>query len=345
MKIKKYAALTLSAVVLTFALSPAALAAEDGRELIPMGCTVGIQINMGGIIVVGLTTVGEKNEESPAGRAGIMPGDLIVRLGANEVTKSDEFLKAMTQLDGSDVSVTILRGDKKIQYTVTPVKGDDGAYKLGLWLRDGVAGIGTVTFVDPETGAYGALGHGINDMDSGAIIPVGDGNILDASIVSVKKGEVGSPGEICGCYDSENHRGKILINSECGIFGIMDEGSIDSSKTALPAAEEAEINLGKATILANVSGEEICEYEIEVTRVYRNAESGKSMMISVTDPRLIEETGGIVQGMSGSPIIQNGKIIGAVTHVLVNDPTRGYGISIQDMLEVSDETTALDKAS
>lgn len=314
-----------------------ALAAE--KELVPMGCTVGIQMNMEGVLVVGLSDIQTADgEQSPSRHAGIVPGDVIKRLDDTEIKTADDFVAFIAGLTSDEVTISVLRNDKDYEFKVKPAQSKEGTYQLGLWLRDSVTGIGTVTFYDPDSGMYGALGHSISDAETGILVPLGDGEILDSTVVEVKKGECGNPGELCGYFDSKHSRGDIILNTDCGIFGVVYDGDqmADRLADALPVASEDEIQLGKASILANVDGKEVCEYEIEVGRVYKNEDSGRCLMLTVTDSRLLEQTGGIVQGMSGSPIIQNGKLIGAVTHVLVSDPTKGYGISIEKMLELTE---------
>ena len=340
------AAFMLSMVLTTFSLASGAAAAERQRELIPMGNTIGIQMNTKGVLVVGLTSVGENAEDiSPAGRAGVLPGDVIIKLGSREINSAQDFLAAVAELDEGDISITIKRGEKVAQYAVSPQKNAEGNCQLGLWLRDSVTGIGTVTFYDPETGIYGALGHPISDVDTGVIMPLGSGSIMDSTVVEVHPGKSGTPGELCGSFDNTGSRGSILQNTESGIFGLMQKGLNFDDRQLMPVAGENEIVLGEAKILANVRGKEIREYSIEVERVYRNDASGRSMMITITDPELLELTGGIVQGMSGSPIIQNGKLVGAVTHVLISDPTRGYGISVEHMMETAENRIKLSNAA
>lgn len=223
--------------------------------------------------------------------------------------------------------MTIERGGKAKQLNITPAQDADGAWKLGLWLRDGVSGVGTLTFYDPETGVYGALGHSISDEATGEALPLGDGGIYKAQIVGIVPGEVGAPGQLDGKTDCTKFLGDIRINCGCGIFGKADFDG--------PTLETGEFETGKATIRCTLSGEETREYGIEIKKVYSSAE-GATVMLTVTDPELLAQTGGIVQGMSGSPIIQNGKLVGAVTHVFVNDPTSGYGVSIRDMLKTAE---------
>ena len=242
---------------------------------------------------------------------------------------------AAAELDGSDVSVTLERGGKLIQYTVSPALASSGEWRLGLLLRDGVAGIGTVTYYDPSTGLYGALGHSINDAESGAVLPLGGGVITEAAVSGVLPGRAGKAGELHGVFDTSAEIGTVLLNTEQGIFGRTREWA---GRRPIPAAEEGQIADGPAVILANVSGDETAEYDVTI------AKSGDKLLVTVTDPELLSATGGIVQGMSGCPIIQDGKLVGAVTHVLVNDPTRGYGIPIYSMLRASEACTRSEAA-
>lgn len=309
--------------------------ALEAAELVPVGDTVGIEIKMNGVMVVEAGDVETaEGTRSPARSAGILPGDLIMSVNGRTVATAAEFLSAAAGLDGSPVTLTAMRGGQEVRFSVTPAKTADGAWQLGLWLRDGVSGIGTVTFYDPASGTYGALGHGINDLQSGELMPIGNGSIVDAEVVDVVRGQEGCPGELCGHIEKTKLLGSLESNTLCGIFGHAEENCFPC-EGALPVATSGEVVLGGAKILSNVTGSEIEEYDVEISRIYRGDEDVRSMMLTVTDPDLISATGGIVQGMSGSPIIQNGKIIGAVTHVLVSDPTRGYGIFIENMLNAA----------
>jgi stage IV sporulation protein B len=263
----------------------------------------------------------------------VKAGDVITRVGKTRITSGDILKDVLKKLDGAPVAVQVARGGETVQITVTPHRTGEGEYSFGLMVRDGVSGIGTVTFYDPETGAYGALGHSVSDGETGLLLPLRDGTITRASVTDVAKGRSGTPGQLHGAFDFERKLGSITVNSDCGIFGVLSDGDA-IQRAALPAAEDSELHTGAATILSNVSGSEVKEYQAEITRVYTGAEAvGRSMLVTVTDPALLEQTGGIVQGMSGSPIIQDGKLVGAVTHVLINDPTKGYGVSIGKMLE------------
>jgi stage IV sporulation protein B len=212
---------------------------------------------------------------------------------------------------------------------------DDKKYHIGLWVRDSTAGIGTLTFYDPKTSAFGALGHGITDIDTGLLMPVDSGEIIESSILGIKVGKSGVPGELKGVFIEDMRLGTIENNSEFGIYGKLSDNAANKITGKLyPIGLRSEIKEGPAVILSNIDGKSIAEFEIEIQKVSRqNINGSKGMIIKVTDQKLLEATGGIVQGMSGSPIIQNGKIIGAVTHVLVNDPTKGYGIFIEGMLK------------
>ena len=328
-------------VICVFSQSVPAFATQE-RMLVPMGCTMGIQMYTDGVLVVGLSATQNGQAPSPAAIAGIIPGDLITALGEKKISSADEFKAEMGKLTGESISITVRRGNETLQMTVEPnVKS--GAPELGIWLRDSVSGIGTMTFYDPQTGMYGGLGHGINDFETGVIMPLGRGDIFNCTVIEIKKGCPGAPGELCGDFSGRSTCGSILKNTGFGIFGKLNSNLSDVTK-AIPAADDDEIELGKAMVLANIEGTKNEEFEIEITRVYRGNTDGRSLMISVKDKKLLEKTGGIVQGMSGSPIIQNGKLIGAVTHVMVNDPTKGFGVSIEKMLNETGDLS-LDKAA
>ena len=299
-----------------------------------MGNAVGISMEADGALVVGIPEYLGDGAPSPARSAGFAVGDIVTHINSKRVCCNEEIRDALTQSSGKSVTVTVTRGKKTVDITVTPHINAEGRAELGLWLRDAVAGIGTVTFYDPETGVYGALGHSVSDTETGILIPLRTGTILKSSVTDVAQGKIGFPGQLHGTFNAENVVGNLVKNSPNGIFGQVLSPEFVSGREAIPVADIREIHTGPATILSNVSGTEVCEYTVEITRLYSGSEAaGRSMMLTVTDPRLIEQTGGIVQGMSGSPIIQDGKLIGAVTHVLINDPTRGYGLAIEKMLD------------
>jgi len=295
------------------------------QEVLLGGQVVGIHVGMKGVLVAGLSPV-ENGEcgASPAELAGIEQGDIITGLDGKPLENAAQLIDRVTQLDGKPVKLTVRRGDKELRFTVQPVKAAEGQWMMGMWLRDSISGIGTLTFCDPVSGVYGALGHSISDAETGLEISLSHGEVCDAEIVSVSRGTAGTPGELNGAADMGKVLGSIDGNTDHGIFG--------KAFTALGShsMEVGKIHTGRASIVSTVAGRQAQEYGVEINRVYHDSE-GEHVMLSVTDPTLVEKTGGIVQGMSGSPIIQDGKLVGAVTHVFVNDPTRGYGVSIQDM--------------
>jgi len=314
------------------ALSGPALAAE---MLVPVGQVVGIQMDVEGVLVAGMSQVETaEGPVSPAAEAGIREGDTILAVEGWAVTSAREFLERMELRCGEETELTVKREGQTRQIRVCPVREIDGACRLGLWLRDGIAGVGTVTYIDPETGAYGALGHGVNDPETGLLLPLDAGELCRARIVDVMPGKTGEPGELCGCFEPAAVVGTVEENTACGIFGVMN-GSFRCGGPALPVAGEEEIRPGAAVILSCVDGQSVTEYDVEICPAGIIAGDGRDLIIQVTDPALLALTGGIVQGMSGSPIIQDGKLVGAVTHVLVNDPTKGYGILIENMLEAA----------
>ena len=321
MTIKKIIA-AMTALVLCLMLSAAALA----ESLVPGGGAVGIRMTTDGVVVAGISEVETPDgKRSPAADAGLKKGDVITRLGGSDIATAQDFKAALSALDGSKTTVTFERGGKQRQQNITPAQDTDGAWKLGLWLRDGISGVGTLTFYDPATGVYGALGHSISG-DDGEALPLGEGGIYGAEIVGIVQGTPGAPGQLDGRTDAAEFLGDIRINCGCGIFGTAD---FDGD-----TMETGEFETGPAAIRCTLEGSRMQEYGIEIRKVYSSSE-GTTVMLTVTDPELIALTGGIVQGMSGSPIIQNGRLVGAVTHVFVNDPTSGYGVSIGDMLRMA----------
>ena len=317
---------TVITALFSLAVAAALTTAAWAQELVVGGQAVGIQVGTKGVLIAGLTQVETANgSKSPAQDAGLKKGDLIVEMGGESIAKASELIDRVTELDGRPAELTVQREKKTLRVTVQPVESSEGQWMMGMWLRDGVSGIGTLTFCDPATGIYGALGHSISDADTGLEMPMDEGSITDAEIVSITKGLPGAPGELNGCADMGRVLGSIDGNTAHGIYGRM--------YTALGTRrlETGNITTGPATIVSTVSGRQPEEYDVEINRIYRDA-GGEHVMLTVVDSELCARTGGIVQGMSGSPILQGGRLVGAVTHVFVNDPTRGYGVSIQDML-------------
>jgi len=307
--------------------------------LIAGGEAIGISIKSGGLLVADVSSFKniDVNSVSPARKAGIKKGDIILKCNGKELTSSSELSEIIGKSGGKTVKLLCVREGVSFYVDVRPEKyGADSSYKIGLWVKDSADGIGTLTFIDPETGMYGALGHGISDGDCGVIFPVRTGETVRAKILSVEKGSSGKPGELRGIFDElRRPLGDVRINNSTGVYGKVRDLNVlgKSSGREYKIGLNYQIVEGPATILSTIDGSGVKEYSIMIEKIYRNRiNSPKSMVIKVTDPELIEKTGGIVQGMSGSPIIQNGKIIGAVTHVLINDPTTGYGIFIESML-------------
>lgn len=309
--------------------------AGTGKWLVPVGQTVGIKLFARGVMVVGLSDVTtEQGSCSPARECGLKTGDIITHINDSQVDTIEE-VQQLLEESGGEVHIQATRGSKQLDLSaqVAPCLSD-GSYKLGAWIRDSMAGIGTVTFYDPDTGQFAALGHGINDVDTGLLMPLQSGAIMPSTVSGLVPGEKGSPGELHGSFDLTRDLGNLTANTDWGVFGTLEEDCFTGQ--AVEVALPSEVKTGAATILANVQGETVEEYTVEILRVYpATGSNGQSLMVRITDQQLLETTGGIVQGMSGSPILQNGKLVGAVTHVLVNDPTRGYGIFAWDMWEAA----------
>ena len=315
------------------------LSVQPERVLVPCGRSVGVAMNTGGVVVVGNSDLGKT--PSPARLAGIRSGDVIRSVDGEAISGAAQLSACLA--GGDTARLQVLRGDDVLEYDVTPAMDErDGQYRLGAWVRDSTAGVGTLTFYDPESGAFGALGHAITDIDTGVTMPVGEGEIYENRVVSVKPSKGGSPGELSGDFLSARETiGTVTENCACGIFGVAD-ASLAGGPYAdgLPVATRRQIHAGKATLLTTIDGNGVEEYDCEIVRLSDAGQpAARAMVIRVTDPDLLEVTGGIVQGMSGSPLIQDGRIIGAVTHVMVNDPTMGYGICIETMLEAADTAT------
>lgn len=312
---------------------------SDMKYAIPSGAPVGIYLRSNGLMVIGTGEIKSEAGEVLEPADGVLKsGDYIETInGIPASDKSDmiEAVKEAGNLGGKPVTLAVRRNGAKMKVQMTPVKTEEGDYKVGVWIRDDTQGIGTMTYVCTN-GEFGALGHGISDSDTGYLVQTSGGELYDTEIMGIEKGEFGKPGVMSGViyYGTQSRLGEIRNNTDAGIFGIVNERFRSQVKgKAIPVGYRQDVKKGAAVIRSCVSGE-IKEYEVEIQRLdYAPAGKNKDMIIKITDPELLNLTGGIVQGMSGSPIIQNGKLIGAVTHVLVNDPTRGYGIFIENMLE------------
>ena len=306
-------------------------AAPGERTLIPLGKAVGIKLFADGALVVGLA----EDSPCPAKDCGLKEGDLILSMGDTKITSTEQ-VRAILQDNGCEPLVmTVRRSSRTLTVTAVPVQGIDGAWQLGAWIRDSMAGIGTLTYYDPITGSYGALGHGITDVDTAKLMPLASGSIMETTVKAVKKGVKGDPGELKGDFSVQRDVGTVSINSDGGIFGTVADPDFLQMGTPVPVATARQVKSGPATILATISDDDTAEYTVEIVRVFPGSQSTRNLLLRVTDQRLLDATGGIVQGMSGSPILQNGRIVGAVTHVLLNDPTQGYGILMENMLAMA----------
>lgn len=307
-----------------------------GRMVIPVGRAVGIKLFSDGVVVVGTSEVDTASGKAdPARDCGLKEGDIITHINGEEVDSIEEVSALLQDLAGQSMSIRAIRDEKQVQLTAKAVLcSTDGAYKLGAWIRDSMAGIGTVTYYDPAAHTFGALGHGISDVDTALLMPLESGSILPATVAGVTRGKAGAPGQLKGAFDLSATLGDLRANTGGGIFGTLtDQGWVRGAP--MEAAARSEVHTGPATILANISGDTVEKFEIEIRQVFpeRDGDS-RDYLIEVTDPKLLECTGGIVQGMSGCPILQDGKFAGAVTHVLVDDPTKGYAISAGRMLKI-----------
>ncbi len=319
-------AVRLITLLLACALLTGLCSAAQPRMLVPVGQAVGLKLYAQGIMIVGF----DEDGASPAERAGLQKGDVIVSIDGEQI-HSLEQLSAHTSQGGS-LSLVVERGGAQVQIPVEPVE-EDGVYRLGAYVRDSISGIGTITFYDPESGCFGALGHGVNDLQTRRLLPIRDGSVVPAQVTQVQRGRSGAPGALRGSFAENASAGTIERNTDCGIFGTLAQAPKGS---AIPVASPEQVKLGPASILSCVNGGEVRSYSVEICQLdLGESAGGRNLLLQVTDSELLEATGGIVQGMSGSPIIQEGRLIGAVTHVLVNDPTMGYGIFIENMLNAA----------
>ena len=307
----------------------------EGKIVTVCGTPFGVKMFTDGVLVVGFSKIDTENgNRCPAVEAGLLEGDIIKKINEKNVFTNEEIAEFIENSDGGKLDFLVERNGENISISVVPeMLKDKSGYKAGFWVRDSSAGIGTITFFDPENLSFAGLGHAVCDVDTGVIMPFSSGEIVPAAITKIKKGSPGSPGELCGAFTGEDCMGTVKINNETGLYGTLDY-KIEGAN--MPVAYKQEIYEGNAVILSTINGTEPEEYDIIIEKISLSDGSlTKNMIIKVTDEELIEASGGIVQGMSGSPIIQDGKLVGAVTHVLVNDPTRGYGIFIENMLDAA----------
>lgn len=305
--------------------------------VVPLGNAIGMKLYTKGVLVVGMSQIEtDKNEKKkPYENSGIEQGDTILEINNNIVGNTEELIKEVENSKGNTINIKYLRDDKTMQTDITPVKSKN-TYKIGLWVRDAAAGVGTLTFYEPSTNLFMALGHGISDIDTEEIVNIANGELVTAKIVSITKGRKGYPGEIRGTIDEGKTIGTIYKNTNFGVYGtVKNKNYLEADLTQeMEVAPRNEIKEGKAQIICQLENSAKKKYDIEIEKVYiNNNQNNKSMLIKITDKELLEKTGGIIQGMSGAPIIQEGKFVGAVTNVLVNDPTQGYGVFADIMIK------------
>ncbi|MBQ9802999.1 MAG: SpoIVB peptidase [Clostridia bacterium] len=306
---------------------------ENRQKLYVGGTPFGVRYMTDGILVVGycdVTTCGRA--ENPAKAAGVRPGDCIMAVDGKAPEGVNDLAATVSRAGGRSLTLTLRREGEELSVTLTPCACDsDGRYRTGLWVKDTGAGIGTVTYIAENGRDFAGLGHGICDGSCGVLVPIARGNVMGVDINGIKKGAVGAPGELKGHFQA-GKTGVLNANTPCGVFGVLTEPPV---KTAglLPVGTRLELHDGAATCWCTLDEGEPKEYSIKISDIHRAASDNKCFTVTVTDKTLLEKTGGIVQGMSGSPIVQDGKIVGAITHVLIGDPTTGYGIFIENMLE------------
>ena len=305
----------------------------EALSLCPGGGVFGLRAPLGGVLVTALAGVpGEEDGRAgPAEAAGVQRGDMITAINGVSLTDAEVLAAEVGRCTGT-LTLTLLRAGQTLTVSLTPRVGSDGRRVAGLLVRDSVAGIGTVTYIDPRTGEFGGLGHGVYDGALGGLVPISRGTVTEVGLTGVTPGASGAPGELRG-HLTANRVGTLRANTDCGVFGVLSD--IPTADSAIPVGLRGEVKVGPAEIICTVEDGTTARYGIEITSLRGKRGDDSSFSIRVTDPRLLSVTGGIVQGMSGSPIIQNGKIVGAVTHVMIGDPTAGYGIFIENMLEAA----------
>ena len=314
---------------------------EEAPTLAVGGFPFGIKLLMDGVMITSLGEFYDISGESvcPARDSGLLVGDIIQLVDMMPVTSNSQLHDIIANSGGRPIKINVNRDGHEFIAYLEPVWSEEhGCWAGGMWVRDSIAGIGTVTFVNVETGDFAGLGHPVCDSDTGSIVTISSGEAVPVEITEVKSGEKGVPGELHGKFVGEPALGSLIRNNECGVFGVLSEaacGELQTSGELYKMAYRQEVRTGKAEILSTISGTVPQRFEIEIESVDYSSTGSKNMVIRITDDELLEASGGIVQGMSGSPIIQDGKLVGAVTHVLVNDPTRGYGIFIENMLEAA----------
>ncbi len=334
--------LTLMGVI---PLKEVAVTVTEEKTVMVCGTPFGIKLYTDGVLVVSLedvtTAAGKVN---PAAAAGVCVGDTIVAVNGKKVTTSRQLSQQINECGGQKITLRLRRDGVEFDAAFSPVRpNNESGYKAGMWVRDSAAGVGTLTFYDPATGVFGGLGHPVCDVDTGREMTLASGEMVPARIFGVEKGQSGAPGELNGCFEPGS-LGELTRNGQDGVYGVLTACPLGAQ--SLPVARRQQVQEGAAEIWTTVDGVQAEKYTVEIEQVrYSGLSATRNLVVRVTDPRLLEKTGGIVQGMSGSPIVQNGKLVGAVTHVLVDDPTRGYGIFAETMLETAANAVSKDTAA
>ena len=310
----------MTALVLALLLLTGGAWAAAPETVIPGGNTIGLELKLEGVAIV------EFSDPAPES-AGLRRGDLVQKIDGVPVASVADIVSRVERSAGRVLRLTVRRDGKEKTFQIA-ARQDGGVWRLGILVRDGITGIGTVTYYDPSDGTFGALGHGVNNGASGELLPMRAGTVLASQVASVTRGEKGSAGALQGAIRRGGACGEILKNTDCGIFGTLPS----AEGAEVPVAKPGQVHTGAATIRSNVEGSSVGEYAVRITAIRSDDARGRNLLLEVTDPVLLQKTGGIVQGMSGSPILQDGRLVGAVTHVLIDDPARGYGILIENML-------------
>lgn len=317
-----------------FPIKSAKVTVSKRKYVVLGGNVFGIRLYTRGVMIIRIDEVSTPSgSQSPAAKAGLKEGDMILSVDGVNITRNNQLSSIIEKSGGKSLTLLIERNGEKKKVDFTPVLSDGSMYKGGLWVRDSTAGIGTITWYDRDNGVFAGLGHAVCDVDTGEIMPLSGGDAVNAEIKGCYKGKKGSAGELCGVFTSGSI-GELCINGSTGVFGIMN--TVNRKSDVVPTALRQEVKAGAAKIYCTVDSGDVKAYDAEITKIYgESSDSQRNFTIKVTDSELIKKTGGIVQGMSGSPIVQDGMLVGAVTHVFVDEPTEGYGIFIQNMLETA----------
>lgn len=305
----------------------------DESEVIPCGTPFGVKLFTEGVMVIGTSTIKtQQGMANPAKQSGIKKGDVITKINDYQIKSNEDLAYMVENSDGKPLSVSITRGNMSFDTSLTPAKSvNEDIYRVGIWVRDSSAGIGTITFYNAKNKSFSGLGHGICDVDTGELLPLSHGDIMEASINGINRGTRGTPGELKGYFVNHKPIGKLKANTETGIYGTLDK--VPNNLTKMKIAMKHQVKTGPAYIITTLKDETPQKYTINIESInYQESNPTKNILISITDKELLSKTGGIVQGMSGSPIIQNGMLIGAVTHVFINEPNKGFAIFAETML-------------